>query len=228
MTTDQFDIIMRNIAALNETIKSNHREITNRLDALPAIIGETILTKLGRMGAISTVDEDTITRIMDKNVSDLEKVLKCLRDFEGMQRAAAVPVPEFLSFEWGNSTHMVPENYQMPQKPALNIWRLWIFGCQSQRIAPLCKLKPTSLSIVSQRTQFSKAKYVMEYILLHLDMTFDQIRDLGVNQAEQLFVDIYADILGWLDGYEGIACSNAYIYIKEIEKDINSSARSQG
>ena len=83
----------------------------------------------------------------------------------------------------------------------------------------------SSLSDKSQKSQFCKAKFVMGYIHAHIDLSYDQIRALGMNRAEIIFKEVYSAVLGWINGFERIAYSNAYIYLKDIEKDINPSAR---
>lgn len=228
--------ISQHVAELRATVEKNHEETTKLMKDLPQVLCDSIISKIGSAHDVRLTDEAMFERVfrralpdrneeMNQLVEMLRQALRLQSQEQSLRAPGADDSGEFRSFQWGNGSHIVPEGYQLPQGTSLDIWRLWIFGCRTQRISPLCQLVGSSLSDKSQKSQFCKAKFVMEYIHAHIDLSYDQIRALGMNQAEIIFKEVFSAILGWINGFERIAYSNAYIYLKEIEKDINPSAR---
>lgn len=118
--------------------------------------------------------------------------------------------------------HYVPEGYMMPRANVVSLWGLWIFGCRSSRIRPLRFLKGESLSIQSQCSQLSKARYVMNFIKNVSGKSYEEIYDMGATEAERLCRRIYDQLLGNINGHTRMMYSNVYTYFKRIERHLNN------
>lgn len=224
--------ISQHVAELHETVLQQHDINQTRFDEIPTKVTEALLPRLTSINGIAVYNDETVVNVIERRYPHFETLLTDLRTFmhnfsgqEALRSTVDQSGEDFRQFHWGGGVHNIPEDYKMPQCPSLDIWRLWIFGCRPQGLHPFSELKSMPFSDKSQRTQFSKAKFVVNFVQAHLGMSTEQIRGLGVNQAETAFKEAYADILGHFDGYERMSYSTAYNYLKEIEKDINPGAR---
>lgn len=71
-------------------------------------------------------------------------------------------------FYWGDGFHMVPEGFSFPHSnvPVKTLWDLWWSGNAAKRIGPYRKIQGNDLISKTERTYLSKAKFVMEELVL--------------------------------------------------------------
>lgn len=129
-------------------------------------------------------------------------------------------------FTWGGYFHMVPEGFEIPCTTPLSIWRLWIHGDASNRLRPLRFLTGRSLLSNRQRAQFSKAKFVMEFMKAKIDFTYEELGGMESTETDQIFLDVFSQFMSAFPNSHTMNCSTAYGHIKKtipvIDLDLNS------
>lgn len=102
-------------------------------------------------------------------------------------------------------------NPRLPQVTSLTMWRLWLFGHVGDHLCSFRKIMSQSFSI-TQRSQFSRAKFVMDMIQARNGTSYDEIAESGIANAEKLFLEKYKSLFENSHSADKMNYATAYKY----------------
>lgn len=227
-----YALIAQNVVELAEQNNARHDNHDARFDSLPQEIITLLMSRLGSVKGVQISNEESFMRCFEKlgisvQINDIIEMMKVLRNaYPSASASSSSSLPsspnDFVQFEWGNSVHNVPEGFKMPQENVVSLWRFWIFGCTKNKLRPLIDLPGRSLSDKSQRSQLSKARYVMKCIREKSGMTFEAIHALGITEAELLCKRVYDAAMGHIPFHSRMYYASVYVYLKDMENSGSS------
>ncbi|KDO30642.1 hypothetical protein SPRG_04543 [Saprolegnia parasitica CBS 223.65] len=78
----------------------------------------------------------------------------------------ATSEPSVPTFSWGGRSHPVPADFVLPPCTVHRLWCMWYEGIPASGIGPLRKLRSFDLTKLSDRSKLSKARKVIETVVL--------------------------------------------------------------
>lgn len=182
------------------------------VDQLAAVNGVALHTRVMMQEIMQpfTIAMENIERRMDRYNPSPATSMNVNTNYE---------VPRYRTFFWDGLNHFYPKDFKLPVVSSVALWRLWLFGDDNAVNIPYHNLDGKHMT-KSQRTQFSKARGVMDYVRKSIGKTYPELIDEGFVEAERQFSDHYLILMGRFKRHATMSFSTVYKHIRTLSTTI--------
>ncbi len=175
---------------LEKEMAAMKRVYAEGVEAIPDEVCKKLLKNFNIEG-VQQVTIEQLQMMFNQFRSDImEDVRKCALSGGNstiQDALEATDNAEYKVWNWGGRLHMVPENWRFPKCCCYLIWESWWCGNKMDKISPLRHLKNYDLTSQSDRTLLSKARKVIDAVILISNLQFNDIKNMSVVERDSLF-----------------------------------------
>ena len=159
--------IANELKSVKQAVDESKQQMIKQFQHIPQTLTDTMLNKFTIQGAIPvTLDNmkhyfDTRFQMIENKLSTSVTDNSHVNDVMNSNDDDPNHNQRFTNWTWGGCFHMVPEDWCLPKSNIKDIWNLWWFGHQTDRIQPYRHLKSDDFKLDTQKSQLTRIRKVM-------------------------------------------------------------------
>jgi uncharacterized protein YfkK (UPF0435 family) len=200
------------------TLMAELAQMKRLMEDQPKMTCDMMLDKINSVNGIQVHNTELLNRTFGAQLEEIKDMVKknIKLSPESEIGAQRMDIGSYRQFYWDGENHYHPKDFKLPRVHSVTMWRLWLFGDKNNVTAPYRTLRGNFMSC-SLRVQLCRARKVMDFIRDKIGLSYEEITNLGVAEAETLFNDAYKDIFGEVKFHMTMNYANAYKHLLKME-----------